>query len=84
MDNNAAMLFRPPNEMLQKMSQELFKIGEIVKFQAWQSSSFQRLRKDASYENYYKQLLYKNRDIIAAKQRELEKANREIQQMAAL
>uniref|UniRef100_A0A915N7I0 Uncharacterized protein n=1 Tax=Meloidogyne javanica TaxID=6303 RepID=A0A915N7I0_MELJA len=84
MDNNAAMLFRPPNEMLQKMSQEMFKIGEIVKFQAWQSSSFQRLRKDASYENYYKQLLYKNRDIIAAKQRELEKANREIQQMAAL
>jgi len=45
MDNNAAMLFRPPNELLQKMSQEMFKIGEIVKFQAWQSSSFQRLRK---------------------------------------
>nr|CAD2152721.1 unnamed protein product [Meloidogyne enterolobii] len=84
MDNNAAMLFRPPNEMLQKTSQEMYKIGEIVKFQAWQSSSFQRLRKDASYENYYKQLLYKNRDVIATKQRELEKANREIQQMAAL
>jgi len=49
MDNNAAMLFRPPNELLQKTSQEMYKIGEIVKFQAWQSSSFQRLRKVGNF-----------------------------------
>jgi len=43
MDQSAAVLFRPPNELLQKLSQ-FYKIGEIIKFQAWQFASFQRLR----------------------------------------
>uniref|UniRef100_A0A915MA49 RING-type domain-containing protein n=1 Tax=Meloidogyne javanica TaxID=6303 RepID=A0A915MA49_MELJA len=78
MDQSAAVLFRPPNELLQKLSQ-FYKIGEIIKFQAWQFASFQRLRqgKDTSQEVYYKQLLQK-------KDRDLEKALEENKRLNTL